>query len=70
MTKRNKTEKTELAGAIAFIVCTLLIVCACASIAFVSGDAAAVLAVAILGSIVALMARLMVMAIASERCKF
>lgn len=66
MTRRNsKTEKTEMVGAIAFIVCTLLVVCACALIA-VSGDVAAVLAVAVLGTIVALMARLMAMAIASE----
>lgn len=56
----------ERSGAIAFVVCALLIVCACALIAFVSGDVAAVLAVAILGAIVALMTRLMAMAIAFE----
>ena len=67
MTRRNsKTEKIETAGAIAFIVCALLIVCACSLIAFVSGDVAAVLVVAVLGAIAALMARLMVMAIAAE----
>ena len=67
MTKRNnKTEKAETIGAIAFIVCALLIVCACALIAFVSGDIAAVLVVAVLGTIVSLMARLMAMAIAFE----
>lgn len=47
----------------------LLIVCACALVTFVSGDAAAVLAVAILGAIVALMARFMAMAIAFERIR-
>lgn len=67
MTRRNiKTEKTELAGAIAFIVCVILIVCTCALVAFVSGDVAAVLVVAILGSIVALMVRMLTMAIAFE----
>ena len=67
MTRRNaKTEKIEMAGAIAFIVCTLLIICACALIAFVSGDIAAVLVVAALGTVAALMARLMAMAIAFE----
>lgn len=67
MTGRNaKTEKIETIGAIAFIVCALLIVCACALIAFVSGDIAAVLVVVILGAIVALMVRLMAMAIAFE----
>lgn len=72
MTRRNKTEKTEkteFAGAIAFIVCALLIVCACALIAFVSGDIAAVLVVAVLGAIVAVMARFMAMAIAFERIR-
>ena len=67
MTRRNsKTEKIETAGAIAFIVCALLIVCACGFIAFASGDVAAVLVVAALGTIVALMARLMAMAVAAE----
>ena len=55
-----------MAGAIAFIVCALMVVCACTLIAFASGDAAAVLAVAVLGTIAALMARLMAMAIAAE----
>lgn len=67
MARRNiRTEKAELAGAIAFIVCALLIVCACALVAFASGDVAAVLDVAALGAIVAPMARLMVVAIAFE----
>lgn len=67
MTRRSsKAEKAEIAGASTFIVCTLLIVCACALIALVSGDVAAVLAVAVLGTIAALIARLMATAIAFE----
>lgn len=64
MTRRN--SKTETIGAIAFVVCALLIVCACALVAFASGDAAAVLVVAALGAIAAPMARFMAIAFAFE----
>lgn len=68
MTRFNmRREKTELIGAMAFVVSMLIVVCLSALVLFVSKDIAVFLVLVLLGSAASILVRLMAMAIAFER---